>query len=118
LSNTNAQILFGVVVTFTIVLMLVIGSSIPNVALSSSHHKNKSSSHISSSIGGAPTSAGNSRVSNLNGFNNQSSSSPLYSAPSPQDFSSGFNNSGGLASNDKLVMIVQEPNPIRQANTR
>ena len=85
--------------------MLVIGSSFPNVALSSSHHKNKSSSHISSSTGGAATSTSNSGVSNLNGFNNQSSSSPLYSAPSPQGFSSGFNNSGGLASSNKVIMI-------------
>jgi len=105
LSNANAKILFGVVVTFTIVMMLVTGSSFPNVAMSSSHHKNKSSSHISSSTGGAATSTSNSGVSNLNGFNNQSSSSPLYLAPSPPGFSSGFNNSGGQASNNKLVMI-------------
>jgi len=86
-------------------MMLVLGSSFPNVALSSSHRKNKSSSHISSSTGSAATSTSNSGVPNLNGFNNQSPSSPLYSAPSPPGFSSGFNNSGGLASNNKLVMI-------------
>jgi len=100
LSNTNAKILFGVVVTFTIVMMLVIGSSFPNVALS------KSSSQISSNTGGAATSTSNSGVSNLNGFNNQSSSgAPLYLAPPPPGSSSRVNNGGGVASNNKLVMI-------------
>ncbi|PWU79452.1 MAG: hypothetical protein DLM72_17260, partial [Candidatus Nitrosopolaris wilkensis] len=63
----------------TIAIMLIIGSSaFPNMALS------KSSSHISSNIGGAATSTSNSGVSNLNGFHNQSSStSHLYLAPPP-----------------------------------
>jgi hypothetical protein len=107
LSNANAKILFGVVVTFTIVMMLVIVSSFPNVALSSSHHKNKSSSHISSSTGGAATSTSNSGVSNLNGFNNQSSStSHLYSAPQPSASTLGGNISNGVRSgNNKVIMI-------------
>jgi hypothetical protein len=106
LSNANAKILFGVVVTFTIVMMLVIGSSFSNVALSSSHHKNKSSSHISSSTGGAATSTSNSGVSDLNGFNNQSSSSPLYSAPPPSASTLGGNISNGVSSgNNKVIMI-------------
>jgi hypothetical protein len=106
LSNANAKILFGVVVTFTIVMMLVIGSSFSNVALSSSHHKNKSSSHIPSSTGGAATSTSNSGVSDLNGFNNQSSSSPLYSAPPPSASTLGGNISNGVSSgNNKVIMI-------------
>ena len=106
MSNANAKILFGVVVTFTIVMMLVIGSSFSNVALSSSHHKNKSTLHTSSSTGGATTSTSNSGVSNLNGFNNQSSSSPLYSAPPPSASTLGGNISNGVRSgNNKVIMI-------------
>ena len=106
MSNANAKILFGVVVTFTIVMMLVIGSSFSNVALSSSHHKNKSTLHTSSSTGGAATSTSNSGVSNLNGFNNQSSSSPLYSAPPPSASTLGGNISNGVRSgNNKVIMI-------------
>ena len=87
-------------------MMLVIGSSFSNVALSSSHHKNKSTLHTSSSTGGAATSTSNSGVSNLNGFNNQSSSSPLYSAPPPSASTLGGNISNGVRSgNNKVIMI-------------
>jgi len=105
LSNTNAQILFGVVVTTSIAIMLIIGGTFPNLALSnsSSHHKGNSSSHIPSSSGVA-TSTNNSGngVSDLGVDHNQSSSRPLYFAPSPPSSASRGNAS---SNNNKLVMI-------------
>jgi hypothetical protein len=91
--NTNFQSLFGIV-TITIAMMLIIGSSFPDISLG------KSSSLIASSSGGG-VSTGNSgsNVSNLHGIHNQSSSNHLYFAPPPSP-ALGIN----IISN-KLVMI-------------
>jgi peptidoglycan/xylan/chitin deacetylase (PgdA/CDA1 family) len=102
--NANAWNLYGIVVTITIAMMLIIGSgSLPTaLSKSSSHQNNKSSLHIPS-IGGI---LGNNGLSNLNGFHNQSSSTSLYSAPPPSASNSGSNISNGLtSSNNKVVMI-------------
>ena len=85
--------------------MLFIGGTFPNLVLSnsSSHHKGNSSSHIPSSSGVA-TSTNNSGngVSDLGVDHNQSSSRPLYFAPSPPSSASRGNVS---SNNNKLVMI-------------
>jgi Polysaccharide deacetylase len=100
--------LFGIIITIAIAMMLIISSSsFPNMALSksSSHHNKKSSSNVplltNSGISGNST-------SNLNGFQNQSSStSHLYSAPPPPTYTSGGNISGAINSNsnNKVIMI-------------
>jgi hypothetical protein len=102
-ANKNFQGLYGFEITVTIAIMLIVGSSLQYaLSKSSSHPKNKSSVLVSSSSGGTGNSG--SGVSKLNGIRNQSSSSPLYLAPSPPGSSSGVNNSGGVASNNQLVM--------------
>ena len=85
--NTNFQSLFGIV-TITIAMMLIIGSSFPDISLGKS-----------SSGGGVSTGYSGSNVSNLRGIHNQSSSNHLYFAPPPSP-ALGIN----IISN-KLVMI-------------
>jgi hypothetical protein len=89
--------------------MLIIGSSaFPNMALSksSSHNNNKPSSHVPLLSNGGISGNSGIGASNLDGFHNQSSSdAPLYLAPPPPRSAPGLNNSGGLASNNKLAMI-------------
>jgi hypothetical protein len=101
-SNNNFQTLFGILTIISIMTILIIGNPFLNMALSksSSHHKNKSPSHLPSSSNAA-TSTSASGVSNLGVNPNQSSSpSPLYAAPpAPQPSS---NITGG---NTKVVMI-------------
>ncbi|MFZ0511882.1 MAG: polysaccharide deacetylase family protein [Candidatus Nitrosopolaris sp.] len=93
--NTNFESLFGIVVTITIAMMLIIGSSFPDISLG------KSSSRIASnSGGGVGTGNSGSSVSNLHGIHNQSSSSHLYFAPPPPSSAPGIN----IISN-KLGMI-------------
>jgi len=86
-------------------IMLIIGSTFPDMALSKSslNHKNNSSSHTPSSSGAAtsPSNSGNG-ISNLGVNHNQSSSSPLYFAPPPPSSASRVNIS---SNNNKLVMI-------------
>jgi hypothetical protein len=102
--------LFGIIITIAIAMMLIISSSsFPNMALSksSSHHNNKRSSNLPLLTNGGISGSGS--VSNLNGFQNQSSStSHLYSAPPPSTYTSGGNNISGAVnsnSNNKVVMI-------------
>jgi Polysaccharide deacetylase len=100
--------LFGIVVVFivAIAIMLIIGSSFSNIALSksSSHNKKTLSSHMPSNSG--RTSTTSNRLSNLNGFNNQSSSgAPLYFAPPPSSSTSGINTTGDVTTTNKVVMI-------------
>ena len=109
LRNVNFQTLFGIIITITIAMILIIGCSpFPNMALSksSSHHNNKSSSNVPLLTNGG-TSGSSGGVSNINGFQNQSSSSShLYSAPPPSTYSSGGNNiSGAVNSSNKVVMV-------------
>ena len=97
--------MFGVVVTTSIAIMLIIGGTFPNLALSnsSSHHKGNSSSHIPSSSGVATnTNNSGNGVSGLGVDHNQSSSRPLYFASSPPSSASSSNVS---SNNNKLVMI-------------
>jgi Polysaccharide deacetylase len=104
--SANARTLYGIVLTITIAMMLIIGSGSLPMALSksSSHQNNKSSLHIPIlPSGGIP---GNSGLSNLIGVHNQSSSTSLYSAPPPSASTSGGNISNGVtSSNNKVVMI-------------
>jgi hypothetical protein len=86
-------------------IMLIIGSTFPNIALSISslNHKNNSSSHTPSSSGAATsTSNSGNGVTNLGVNHNQSSSSPLYFAPPPPSSASRVNIS---SNNNKLIMI-------------
>ena len=91
--------------------MLIISSSFfPNMALSksSSNHNSKSSSNVPLLTNGG-ISANSGGVSNLNSFQNQSSStSHLYSAPPPTASTSGGNNISGAVNthgNNKVIMI-------------
>ena len=90
-------------------MLIISSSSFPNMALSksSSHHNNKRSSNLPLLTNGGISGSGS--VSNLNGFQNQSSStSHLYSAPPPSTYTSGGNNISGAVnsnSNNKVVMI-------------
>jgi hypothetical protein len=96
--------LFGIVSIVSMAIMLIIGSTFPNIALSISslNHKNNSSSHTPSSSGAATsTSNSGNGVTNLGVNHNQSSSSPLYFAPPPSS-ASRVNIS---SNNNKLIMI-------------
>jgi hypothetical protein len=98
--------LFGIVVVVAIAILLIIGSSFSNTALSksSSHNKNKPSSHIPSNSDRAFSTSN--RLSNSNVFNNQSSSgAPLYFAPPPSSPTSGLNTTGHVTTTNKVVMI-------------
>ncbi|HMH10233.1 MAG TPA: hypothetical protein VK553_05955 [Candidatus Nitrosopolaris rasttigaisensis] len=84
MSNLKRNSLFGIVSIVSMAIMLIIGSTFPNIALSISslNHKNNSSSHTPSSSGAATsTSNSGNGVTNLGVNHNQSSSSPLYFAP-------------------------------------
>jgi Polysaccharide deacetylase len=87
-------------VIITVLIMLIISSSFPNMTLS------KSSSQIplgSREIHGSSSSSGS--ASNLNGIHNQSSSAiPVYSSQSAKSILGG-NFSGGVGSSNKVVMI-------------
>src|SRR5438094_2777830 len=107
MSNLKRNSLFGIVVIVSMAIVLIIGSTFPNIALSKSslNHKNNSSSHTpSNSKSAAATSTSNSGngVSNLGVNHDQSSSSPLYFAPPPPSSASRVNIS---SNNNKLVMI-------------
>ncbi len=85
-------------------IMLIIGSTFPNIALSKSslNHKNNSSSQSSSGAATSTTNSGNG-VLTLVVNHNQSSSSPLYFAPPPPPSSASRVNIS--SSNNKLIMI-------------
>jgi hypothetical protein len=88
--------LFGIV-TITIAMMLMIGSSFTAISLGIS-----SSLKASSSGGGADRSTGNtsSSVLNLDGIHNPPSSDHLYLAPAPPSSAPGIN-----SISNKVVMI-------------
>src|SRR5438128_7769481 len=103
--SANARTLYGIVVTITVAMMLIIGSgSLPMVlSKSSSHQNDKSSLHVPILPRGGIAGIG---LSNLNGVHNQSSSTSLYSAPPPSASNSGGNISNAVtSSNNKVVMI-------------
>ncbi|MGB7954301.1 MAG: polysaccharide deacetylase family protein, partial [Candidatus Nitrosopolaris sp.] len=86
-------------VVITIVMMLVIGNSFPNMALSSSLSQTPSSS------GGIPGSSSRASAPNINGIHNQSSSAtPVYSSQAASSILGG-NISGRVGSSSKIVMI-------------
>ena len=86
-------------VVITIVMMLVIGNSFPNMALS------RSLSQTPSSSGGIPGSSSRASAPNINGIHNQSSSAtPVYSSQAASSILGG-NISGGVGSSSKIVMI-------------
>jgi hypothetical protein len=80
-------------------MMLVIGNSFPNMALSSSLSQTPSSS------GGIPGSSSRASAPNINGIHTQSSSAkPVYSSQAASSFLGG-NISGRVGSSTKIVMI-------------
>jgi hypothetical protein len=105
----NYRTLGGIFGVIAIVMILIIGgSSFPNMALSvsSSLNNNKPSSHVPLLSNAGISSNSGIHASNLNGFHNQSSSASLYSAPPSSSSTSGGNISNGVtSSNNKLIMI-------------
>ena len=86
-------------VVITIVMMLVIGNSFPNMALSTSLSQTPSSS------GGIPGSSSRASAPNINGIHTQfSSAKPVYSSQAASSFLGG-NISGRVGSSSKIVMI-------------
>jgi hypothetical protein len=80
-------------------MMLIIGSSFPNMVLS------KPSLQTPSSSGGIPGSSSRASAPNINGIHTQSSSAkPVYSSQAASSFLGG-NISGRVGSSSKIVMI-------------
>jgi hypothetical protein len=80
-------------------MMLIIGTSFPNMALS------RSPSQTPSSSGGIPGSSSRGSAPNLNGIHNQSSfATPVYSSQAASSILGG-NISGSVGSSNKIVMI-------------
>jgi Polysaccharide deacetylase len=97
--STNFQTFCSISVVIAIVMMLIIGSSFPNMVLS------KPSLQTPSSSGGIPGSISRGSAPNLYGIHNQSSSAtPAFSSQAASSILGG-NISGGFGSSNKIVMI-------------
>jgi hypothetical protein len=97
--STNFQTFCSISVVIAIVMMLIIGSSFPNMVQS------KPSLQTPSSGGGIPGSISRGSAPNLYGIHNQSSSAtPAFSSQAASSILGG-NISGGFGSSNKIVMI-------------